>query len=296
VSRKPYLIAALAIAMMVSSGVYAATNTSGLRTVGITAPTGDWDKVDEATSDGDGTYIDTSNAAWQEDLYHTDNHTEGTGNVTSVTVYGLGRATASPTQTNSYAHIKTNGSEYNGGEQTTTANYTSFSYAWTDNPSTNTTWTWDEIDALQIGVGLREPAAGQATRCTQVYAEVEYQYLPTTGSAPTGDLFDVVEDPNYSGDLSVRVYLANTADLMKAYDELNVRLFLENSVEAGQTPNYQVLNLANGLATFTLKDPASDNHTLSVIGGNYTLVSDDTSTWTQEWTVTPEFYCEATQR
>lgn len=52
----------------------------------------------------------------------------------------------------------------------------------------------------------------------------------------------------------------------------------------------------SGLVSFTLKDPVSDNHTLSVTGGTYVLVSEDMSDWEAGWTVTPELYCEATQR
>jgi hypothetical protein len=36
--------------------------------------------------------------------------------------------------------------------------------------------------------------------------------------------------------------------------------------------------------------------TVQVIGGSYCLISDNTSEWGEGWTVTPEFYAEATQR
>ncbi|GAI22270.1 unnamed protein product, partial [marine sediment metagenome] len=38
-----------------------------------------WDKVDEATSDGDSTYVSTKNDLWQEDLYNITNHSTGPG-------------------------------------------------------------------------------------------------------------------------------------------------------------------------------------------------------------------------
>lgn len=256
-----------------------------------------WDKVDEETADGDSTVVYTSSAGWQEDLYSSANHSSGSGNVTGLTFYIECRSTANATQDCVYVHIKTNDTEYNGTGQTTIDTYGTFPQAWANNPSTSTTWTWDEIDNLQSGVGLRRPTpGGGVTGCTQVYVDVDYEYLPLTGSVPTGDLFEVYEHPDYSGDLAVRVYLANTGSLQKAYESLELELYLEDSVEAGKSPDYQLLTLSNGFASFTLKDPISDNHTLSIAGGTYVLVSENMSEWETGWTVTPELYCEVIQR
>lgn len=94
----------------------------------------------------------------------------------------------------------------------------------------------------------------------------------------------------------MKVYLTNTGALVKAYRYLNMKLYLEGSVEAGKTPNYQLLTLDNGGVTFNLKDYVPGTYTLSVTGGSYHLVSADTSKWSPGWTVTPEFYCEIMQR
>jgi len=75
-----------------------------------------------------------------------------------------------------------------------------------------------------------------------------------------------------------------------------MELYLEGSVEAGQTPNYRVLNIQNGLATFKIEGGGSGSHTLSVTGGDYKLTSREISEWEQDWTVTPDLYCEVTQR
>jgi len=141
---------------------------------------GHWDKMDDVTSDGDTTYVYTSNSTWQEDLYSIPDHSTGTGSINYVRVYMECRADASPTQTSAYTHIKTNGGEHNGSEETITTNYATYSYQWDDNPQTSASWTWDDIDALQVGVGLREPTTGQNTTCTQIYVVVDY----TTYSSP----------------------------------------------------------------------------------------------------------------
>jgi len=205
-----------------------------------------WDKVDETISDSDSTYIYTDSNVWREDLYNIPDHSIGASTINYVEVYIECKAEASPTQTSAYVHIKTNGVEYNGGEETVTTSYATYSYQWTTNPQTTVAWTWDEIDALQIGVGLIQPALGQNTNCTQVYAEVNYEAPLLSGSVPTGDMFDITPHPSFTGDLAVKIYLVNTGDLVKAYQSLNMDLYLEGSVEAGGAPNYRTLTLENG--------------------------------------------------
>lgn len=225
-----------------------------------------WDDVDEEIADGDSTVVYTSSAGWQEDLYSTANHTEGSGSINYVKVYIVCRSTATPVQTNAYVHIKTNGVEDNGTPETTTTSYSTFSYQWDNNPQTTDPWTWDEIDALQIGVGLRQPTTGQFTGCTQVYAEIGYGAPLVIGEVPTGDLFDITPNPRYSGDLRVGVYLANTGNLTNAYQYLNMKLYLEGSAEAEETPDYRLLSLQNGQTELTFEE-------LAAISGDWTQTS-----------------------
>jgi hypothetical protein len=154
--------------------------------------TGDhWDKVDEATSDGDGTYVATNNEGWDEDLYSTADHSTGSGDINYVKVYMVARATGAPAQENARVHIKTNNGEHNGDAVYTTIDYATYSWQWDKNPQTGNAWTWDEIDALQIGAGLRRAkgtgsASSRWTRCTQVYVEVGYTVY--TAYEPTGTI------------------------------------------------------------------------------------------------------------
>ena len=257
-----------------------------------------WDKVDEATSDNDSTYVYTPSTGWEEDLYNTANHSTQTagGDIQYVEVFMLSRATLSAEQVSAYVHIKTNGFEYDSTAENLTTSYALYSNPWIDNPQSGSSWTWNEIDDMQIGVGMREAGVSIESRCTQVYANVNFDAPELSGSTPTGDLFEITAHDDYNGNLQVRVYLTNTADLLKAYDYLDMRLYLESSQEAGETPNYQLLNLENGVATFNLVGVSGGSYTLSIIGGTYQLNSRHTSEWDAGWTVTPEFYCEATQR
>ncbi len=263
-------------------------------------PSGEhWGKVSEESPDGDSTYVASNSNTWQEDLYHIEDHSTQTaaGTISYVKIYMEARATTDNiTQTSAYVHIKTNGVEYNGTAQTLTSSYATYSYQWNNNPQTASAWTWDEIDALQIGVGLRTHNVNEETRVTQVYAEVGFEAPPLSGNLSTGSLFTITPNENYTGDLSVKVYLVNTGNLTRAYQSLNMNIYLEGSVEAGQIPNYRLLTLEKGVVTFWLDNAGSGTRTLSVTGGTYTLTSREPSEWEADWTVTPEFYCEVTQR
>ncbi len=79
------------------------------------------------------------------------------------------------------------------------------------------------------------------------------------GEVPSGYLFDITPSPAYSGDVLVDVYLTNAANLTRAYKYLNMKLYIEGSEEAGETPDYQVLSLQNGRASFSLAGLASSS-------------------------------------
>lgn len=258
-----------------------------------------WEKVDEVVSDSDTTYVATSGYTWEEDLYQITNHATGTGSISYVKVYIVVRTTGTPTQASAYAHIKTNGTEYDGSQLTLTTGYAAYSYQWNNNPMTGAPWTWSEIDALQVGAGIRQgtgggPVGNRYTRVTQVYTEVGYRSVGTRGEVPTGNLFTITPKAGYTGDIIIKVYIANTDALSKAYQYLNMKLYLLGSEEAGQTPNYQLLTLDNGTASFHRYNlPGVEvSRNISIIGGGYGLHTIDSMDWEPGWSVTPEFFIE----
>lgn len=257
-----------------------------------------WEDVDDPVGnpDDDTTRVLTDQTTYQKDTYAMANHSEGHGIITKVTVNFRAMGSDNTTGDKAKAVIRTHSMDYEGSVNDLTTSYADYSAEWTTNPNTSDNWTWSEVDALAAGIALKREGTTGNVRCTQVYVEVTYEYIPLTGDVPTGDLFEVTPHANYTGDLSVKVYLANTENLTKAYQSLNMELFLEGSAEAGEDPNYRLLTLENGVATFTLIDEGGTSRTLSVIGGEYGLVSDNISAWEEGWTVTPELYCEATQR
>jgi len=256
-----------------------------------------WQDVDDTVGspDEDTTRVQTDQTTYQKDTYALVNHNEGHGDITKVTVYFRIMRTDNTTGGQAKAVIRTYATDYEGSVQELTTSYLDYIQEWTLNPNTSDNWTWSEVDALEAGVSLRKEGIAGEVRCTQVYVEVTYQYIPLSGDVPTGDLFEIIPHNEYSGELTIKVYLADTGNLTKAYQSLNMELYLEGSVEAGETPNYRLLTLDNGSASFTLLG-GGGSHTLSVIGGDYVIVSDNSSAWDEGWSVTPELYCEATQR
>jgi VCBS repeat-containing protein len=192
------MLLALAVPFFVPS-VQAATvvtllpNEAGDETVLTTSPeaTTNWECV--KVNDGDGSYVFSGSGTVQRDLYRlADISLSGT--INSVTVHGICKGTK-PGDGARFS-IKINGTVYDGTEISVALEYAEFSSQWTTNPSGGN-WSWEDINALQAGVGLKKPTGGAEARCTQLRVVVDYSADVT---APTGTL-SVVTDPIYEGDL-----------------------------------------------------------------------------------------------
>jgi hypothetical protein len=154
------------------------------------------------------------------------------------------------------------------------------------------------VNALQAGLSIKGGnKTNKAAYCTQLYVQVDYEYTGTTeGEVPQGSLYNITPHAEYTGDMLVKIYLTNTANLLKAYQYLNMKVYVSNSVEAGGIPNYKVLSIENGVIEFTIIGGSANTYTVSVTGGSYCLISDNPDSWGTGWSITPEFYCEVTQR
>ena len=126
--------------------------------------------------------------------------------------------------------------------------------------------------------------------------EGEPPIVKVTGDVPIGDLFEITPHLDYAGDLMVTLYLTNTGAVNLAYQHLNIKAYITESLEAGETPPYQLLSLENGAAVFNIEGGSAASYTVEVIGGGYSLISGDPYQWREGWSITPEFYCEVTQR
>jgi hypothetical protein len=260
-----------------------------------------WDKVDDpynAPDDGD-TFVSTRTSNnWERDLYNLSSYTGAGGDetITGVTVY-FRYAAAESFTIHAMAALKTNGSVYEGPTLTySSTDYVTESWLCETNPATGEPWTWGEINDLQAGVTMQGNSKNKPARCTQVYVLVNYEFSSTQGEVPHGDLFDITPCEDYTGDMLVKIYLTNTASLLKAYQYLNMKIYMADTLEAGETPDYQIISFETGVVLFNIEGGSAESYTVEITGGSYRLISDDPDAWGAGWSITPEFYCEVTQR
>jgi hypothetical protein len=132
-----------------------------------------WEAVDEIVNDEDSTRVYTSSSSYMYDLYETENAPIFiTGEISKVTVYYRVRSIVSSGD-NARAYIKVDGVPNYGNDQSLGNSYTTYSHEWLTNPVSGQEWTWTDINAMEIGVGLK--SADDTCRATQVYAIVSYK-------------------------------------------------------------------------------------------------------------------------
>ncbi len=251
--------------------------------------------VDDDIADEDDTYVRTEGDVTELDSYDLADFEDGYGPINSVTVYVRSKGTKKKNTHAAETLIRTYDTDYFGDTTLLPKSYTELSTIYMTNPFTGNAWTWDEIQALEAGVRHYDQGKGDVMT-TQVYVEVSHGVIPLEGEVPAGGLSAVTPNADYAGDLVVKAYLTNSGSLTKAYDSLEIQLYLTDSIEAGQIPDYQVLSLNNGVATFHLTNSDGISLTLSVTGGSYRLNSSFFPEWEEGWTVIPELYFEVSQR
>lgn len=126
-----------------------------------------WQCVDETSADGEGTYVKGEGNGWNYDLYNIENTSIGTGTIDSIIVYIYVQGNGGNQKASTY--IKTNGITDEGSQITPSSSFSIYSNTYIHNPQTSSAWTWTEIDALQIGAGLKREA-----KLTQTWVEVYY--------------------------------------------------------------------------------------------------------------------------
>ena len=154
--------------------------TGDLSLLSIFPDTGEvnWEDVDEAVSDDDVTYVFRSAADLRNDLYNLPAYS-GAGPITSITVHANCRSTIVADQTSMRILHKSHGTLRSDILRTLTTSYVDYSRIWATNVTTGKNWTWEEVDALQIGVRLRKPHTVNAgeSRCTQVWVVITHTVL-----------------------------------------------------------------------------------------------------------------------
>ena len=138
---------------------------------------GHYDKVDDPVGSPDDftTYVYQATTTYQRDLYNIPNHTTETGTINSVTIYFRIASSYSSAIAYGEPSQKSGATITDGTEQSVTGTtFVTKSQTYTTNPATGNPYSWDEIDALQIGISLKSNSATKTASCTQVYVVVDY--------------------------------------------------------------------------------------------------------------------------
>ena len=130
-----------------------------------------WQCVDETTADDDVTYVGSSGTGWLTDTYAAGSPVDTTCTINSVTVWI--RARRFVKAANAKVVLHTGGVDYEGTEVSLSDVYTDVNSQWSVNPATGSSWTWPEIEAMQIGVSLQATKATHPARCTRVWVVLE---------------------------------------------------------------------------------------------------------------------------
>jgi len=84
--------------------------------------------------------------------------------------------------------VKTHNTVYDGDEESAGggSGWHNASKQYTTNPNTTDSWTWDEIDAMEIGGSLKTSCAANNAFFTQIYVIIDYSVETPKTSSDTG--------------------------------------------------------------------------------------------------------------
>ncbi|MFW9855154.1 MAG: DUF2341 domain-containing protein [Candidatus Thorarchaeota archaeon] len=190
-----------------SSSIIFRPNSIGTYTELTSSPAGNnWAMVDEENPDEDSTHVQwsTSSSSTQRriDSYNFMDPINGLGRIDKVTIYVRASVDSIPMGTPKVrTFIRSYSTNYFGTDTSLTTAYQNYFTEYTESPYTGTTWTWEELNNLEIGVELGS-SYSMVTKATQVWIKISYTPasvfdstdndadLSTVGSMSTADIVD----------------------------------------------------------------------------------------------------------
>jgi hypothetical protein len=191
--------------------------------------------VDEETSDGDGSYISSSQIGGYPNCGFSLG-VSGAGDIASVALCGEARALSAPDRESFILECRTYSTPYQT-EFAVTTSYASYSHVYPVNPYTGNAWTWGEVADLYLVVKLRSAQSGDyvSTRCTRAWVEV------TVGGVTRPNVIVFAPDGmgrRTFGDLLEDGYLPNIESIV----EDGVTVSIENDRYTQTKPGWSMVN------------------------------------------------------
>lgn len=119
--------------------------------------------VDDArlTPDEDTTFVYNGSTAVKYDLYDLPDHTTESGTINYIQVYARAKThNATPDSVDSFKIIISEdncANVYKSADKNLMTSYRTYNNVWTVNPRSTVTWTWSDIDNLEIGIECQSP-------------------------------------------------------------------------------------------------------------------------------------------
>ncbi|WP_455141422.1 DUF2341 domain-containing protein [Candidatus Hodarchaeum mangrovi] len=230
-----------------------------------TGGTQDYQTYDEQVADDDSSYIYTTvNDSYRYTSFFIKGISDLEGDIISLSVKTRTRRTGSIISGETRSFIRLNNNNYYGSSRWPSSSYSTFTDTWTTNPLTLSSWTWDDLANLQLGVrGRITYTSTIQLRITQVYVEIKY--------SNNGQLFDYpllvdIKDSDLKTDIQ-----SNGKDIA-FYDSTGTKLTHEISI-LDQDFNSTHAHLQTWVKMKTLS--LSSSTVLSMYYGNSTIESQE---------------------
>ncbi len=199
---------------------------------GVTA----WDKVDEAPSDIDTTYIQNNNTTSPVILGYTYTQTEPVGTIT-VTVKVRAKQTASGAVRKLRGVLRIDGTDYESNTSNLTTSYATYSFTWTSNPAGGA-WTWDQIKAIAGSGNLQGFGVKADAGYTSRYPRVTQVYLDVSVASPDGS-FNTIVDKGSVNATGIIDTLSSDVRFGLAYYNTSEGAYVKTYVDFGATTSMQ---------------------------------------------------------
>ncbi|MBI5098162.1 MAG: hypothetical protein HZB30_02850 [Nitrospirae bacterium] len=149
--------------------------------------------VDEASSDGDTTYIQNSNTTSPVILGFSYTQAEPAGTIT-VSVQVRAKKTASGGTRDIAGVLRIDGVDYESNTSSIGTSYSTYSFTWTNNPATGAPWNWNEIKGIAGSGNLQGLGVKAAGNYTSRYPRITQVYLDVSVTVPTGGPYNTIVD------------------------------------------------------------------------------------------------------
>ncbi|MEK6589144.1 MAG: PilC/PilY family type IV pilus protein, partial [Nitrospinota bacterium] len=152
-----------------------------------------WADVDEASSDGDVTYIQNNNTTSPVLLDYNYTQLKPAGTIT-VTVKVRAKKTASGSTRSIQGVLRIGGVNYESNTSSLSTSYSLYSFTWTTNPATGAAWDWNDIKSAGIGSLQSFGVQAAANYAASPFPRVTQVYLDVSVTIPSGGPYNTIVD------------------------------------------------------------------------------------------------------